>query len=157
MNKYKNINWRIYHSLNWKDYVDYKSEEWKNMPFKEKNSLFQIPTKELQAMYTNELIEASVDCYFARGIGKFSTINSYYEEIYDGFNGFRELTMREDVGTKIIDYYGGLRLQTGASSKAGLTMKKQVQILEYLIIHPRIIVKFRPDELDQLFSKLKEK
>lgn len=31
MNKYKNIDWRIYHSLNWKDYVDYKSEEWKKI------------------------------------------------------------------------------------------------------------------------------
>ena len=157
MNKYKNIDWRIYHSLNWKDYVDYKSEEWQKMPFKEKNSLFQIPTEELQAMSTDELIEVSIDCYFARKIGKFSTIKSYYEENYDGFNGLRELSMREDIGKKIIDYYGGLQLQTGASSPAGLTMKKQIQILEYLIVHPRIIVKYKPDELDQLLSKLKEK
>ncbi len=157
MNKYKNISWRIYHSLNWKDYVDYESEEWKNIPIEEKNSLFQIPTEELKAISTDELIEVSIDCYFARRIGKFSTIDSYYEEIYKGFNGFRELTTRKDVSRKMIDYYKGLNLQAVTSSQAGLPMKKQVQILEYLIVHPMILMWLNPEELAQLLSNLKEK
>ena len=157
INKYKSISWRVYNSLNWKDYVDYKSEEWKNMSFKEKGDLLQIPTIELQTMSTDELIEASIDSYFARGIGKFSTINSYYETIYNCFNGFRELIMRKDVVIKMINHYKVMNLRSESLSQAGLSMKKQVQILEYLIVHPKVLERFTSDQFSQLLSILKEK
>jgi hypothetical protein len=127
------------------------------MPIEQKNSLFQIPAEELKTMSTFELIEASIDCFFARKVGKFSTMGGYYEEIYNNFNGFRELTMRQDAGKKIITYYKDMQLQTEAGSPAGLSIKKQLQILEYLIVHPKILEKLKPEELGQLLSNLKEK
>ncbi len=157
INKYKNTNWRNYNSIAWRSYVDYTSEEWKNMSIKEKKSLFQIPIEELQKMTTDELIEASVECFFSRRIGKFSTMDNYYKEIYDNFNGFRELIMRKDTGRKMIDYYRNKDLAIKTLSKGGLTTKKQVQILEYLIVHPEILVKLKQDELYKLYSYLREK
>ncbi|MBI9072281.1 MAG: hypothetical protein JEY94_11825 [Melioribacteraceae bacterium] len=56
--KFKKINWRVYHSLNATKFVDYESEEWKNMSYEDKDFLLQIPKEELQKMSTKELIEA---------------------------------------------------------------------------------------------------
>ena len=156
-NKYKDLDWHIFHSLNWKDYIDFKSEEWKSMSIEEKKSLFQIPIEELQKMTTDELIEASVDCFFSRRIGKFSNMDSYYKEIYNSFNGFRELIKRKDIGRKIIDYYRNLDPTIRTLSKSGLKMKKQIQILEFLIVYPEILVQLKQDELGKLFLYLREK
>lgn len=155
--KYKDIDWRIYHSLKWKNYVDYRSNEWINMSIEEKKSLLQIPIEELKLMSTDALIQVSIDCYYTRRIGKFSTINSYYDEIYNNFNGFRELTAREDVCQKMIKYYKDLDLHASNTSPAGLTVKEQVQIIEYLLVHPKIFVKLKLGEFDQLFFNLRKK
>jgi hypothetical protein len=155
--KYKRLNWRMFHSLNWRDSVDYQSDDWKNMPIEEKNSLFQIPPDELRAMSTDELIEASIDCYFARRVGKYSTMQRYYKEVHDGFNGFRELTMRQVVGRGLIDYYQRINLQSGVSSPAGLPIKTQIQILEYLIASPEVCGLFKAEELGQLIRVLMQR
>lgn len=155
--KYKKISWRVYHSTNWRDYVDYQSDEWKNMPIEEKDALLQIPIEELKTMSTKELIEASVNCLFARGIGRFSGIDNYYEEIYNKFNGFRELTARNDVCKSIIEYYEIIDLRKEILSTTDSSFKYQVQRLEHLIGHPIILEKFNPVEINQLIFLLKEK
>jgi len=155
--KYRKLDWRLFHSLNWRGVVDYQSEEWKNMPIESKKSLLQIPPGELQSLSIKALIEASIDCFFARKIGKFSIMDRYYEEVYEGFNGFRELVRRDGVGKELIGYYGDMDVASGASSEAGLSMKRQVQILEYLIVHPKILDNLGPAEMNQLLGCLKDK
>ena len=157
INKYKQINWRIYHSANWRDYVDYESEEWKKIPYREKNSLLQIPDEELNTMLTDELIEVSVDCFYARDFVMFASINRYYNSIYTLFNGFREMTQRPDVCEKIIRYYKYLQVDSEILSPAGLTTRDHNKILEYFIVHPEILSKFSPVELHQLLNSLKDK
>jgi len=77
--------------------------------------------------------------------------------MWDITNGFRELTLIEDASGKMIDYYKGMNLNTETSSPAGLSIKEQVQILEYLIVHPKILEMIKQNELGQLLSYLKEK
>jgi hypothetical protein len=127
------------------------------MPIKEKDSLCQIPIEELQTMSTTELVIVLIDCRYARGIGKYSTTDKYYEEIYSNFNGLRELVIREDIGRKMIDYYKDMHIQNEDLSSAGLSMKEQLQTLEYLIVCPKILERFKPEEFDELFSNLKGK
>ncbi len=155
--KYKKINWRIYHSQKWREYVDYKSDEWKNMSIEDKNSLLQIPVDELKTMSTDQLISVSIDCIFARTIGKYSSMDKYYEEVYNSFNGFRELTAREDASIKLINYYKGMNIRAEAPSPAGLTIGRQVQILEYLIGHPKLLGRFNSQQMSTLLADLLNK
>jgi len=105
LEKYRNIDWRIYHWLSFSDYIDIQSEEWKNIPKKEKIALMQIPENELVTMSIKELIEAYTNCAFTRNFFLYNEVNRYYEQLYRGFNGVRELMNREDaaeVGTSRI-------------------------------------------------------
>ncbi len=154
---YENINWRIFHQLNFSDYVDINSEEWKTMPLSEKRELRQIPASELKTMTTKELIKAYLICANTRSFFLFSDIDEYYQQLYKGFNGVDELINRPDVVNEIIQYYIKMDPHNQTFNSAGIEMSFQIQFLEYLIGNPKLISKYNSKELHLLISELVRK
>lgn len=154
---YKNLNWRIFHWLSFSDYIDIQSEDWKNMPFKEKNALLQIPTTEFKIMSTNELLEAYIDCAYTRSFFLFSEVNTYYEKLYRSFNGVPELISRTDVVAEIIKHYTDMDPQLNKISSAGIQMPFQIQFMEYLIGNPNLLEKFNSGQLQIITKELVQK
>jgi uncharacterized protein YihD (DUF1040 family) len=157
MNKYKNINWRIYHQLNFSNYIDINSEEWKNISPKEKKELMQIPENELKTMSTKELIEAYINCAYTRSFFLFSEVDKYYEKLYKGFNGVNELLNRTDATDEIIKYYLTMDPQDNTISIAGIQMPFQIQFVEYLIGNPDMVRKFNTEQLRIITLELVKK
>lgn len=157
LDKYKNINWRIYHQLNFSDYVDINSEEWKNISPKEKKELMQIPKNELKTMSTKELIDAYINCAYTRSFSLFSEVDKYYEKLYRGFNGVNELLNRPDAADEIIKYYITMNPQDNTISTAGIQMPFQIQFIEYLIGNPDLVKKFNSEQLRLIASELVKK
>lgn len=157
LDKYKNIDWRIYHQLNFSDYVDINSEEWKNMPKKEKKALMQIPESELKAMSTKELVEAYLNCAYTRSFFLFSKVDKYYDKLRRGFNGVNELINRPDVTDEIIKYYLNMDPQDNTINSAGIQMPFQIQFIEYLIGNPDLVKKFNSEQLCLIASELVNK
>jgi len=125
---YKNLDWRIFHRLNFSDYVDIKSEEWKNMHPKDKKALLQIPEIELKKMSTNELLQSYIDCAYTRSFFLFNEIDLYYKKLYNSFNGVPELISRQDVVEEIIKQYSKMDAQENKVSPAGIQMPFQIQL-----------------------------
>jgi len=157
MNKYRNINWRIYHQLNFSDYIDINSAEWKSISPKEKKELMQIPENELKTMSTKELIEAYINCAYTRSFFLFSEIDEYYKHLYQGFNGVNELINRRDAVDEITKYYIAMNPQDNAVSTAGIQMPFQIQFIEYLIGSPEIVKKIDSEKLHLIVSELVKK
>lgn len=157
MNKYKNINWRIYHQLNFSDYVDVNSEEWKSISPKEKKALMQIPENELKTMTTKELIEAYINCAYTRSFFLFSEIDKYYQKLYRGFNGVHELLNRSNAVEEIIKYYISMNPRDNTVSYGGIQMPFQIQFIEYLIGNPDLVQKFNSKQLRLIVSELVRK
>lgn len=154
---YKNLDWRIFHKLNFSDYVDIQSEEWKNMHPKDKKALLQIPTTELKTMSTKELLEAYIDCRYTRSFFLFPEVDTYYEKLYRSFNGVRELISRTDVVEEIIKYYADMDPQSNKISPAGIQMPFQIQFIEYLIGDPNLLEKFSYGQLRIIAVELVKK
>jgi hypothetical protein len=157
MSKYKNISWRIYHQLNFSDYVDINSSEWKSISPKEKKELMQIPNNELKAMSTEDLIKAYINCAYTRSFFLFSEVDEYYEQLYQGFNGVGELLNRPDVTNEVIKYYIQMDPQDNTMSASGIQMPFQIQFIEYLIGNPVLVSKFDSEQLRLLTSELVKK
>lgn len=152
--KYKKLNWRVYHWLSFSDSIDIYSEEWKKMPKKEKDQLMQIPSNELNVVTTEELIEAYIDCAFTRNLFLYPQISTYYEQLSRGFNGINELTNRKDFPEKIISFYAKMDPKKDSKSKAGIKTPHQIQFIEYLFGNPEVINIFKADQLKQIVSEL---
>lgn len=157
LEKYKNINWRTYHRLDFSKYVDINSEEWKNMPKTEKKALMQIPDNELKAMSTKELIEAYINCAYTRSFFLFSEVDEYYEQLYKGFNGVSELINRPDAADEIIKYYIKMDPLDNTISTAGIQIPFQIQFIEYLIGNADFLKKISSEQLRLITSELVKK
>ena len=150
--RFKDIGWRVCNSKNWRKYIDYKSDEWKNLSVNEKNELTKINKDELKKMNTRNLIEATIDCRSARRVGLFSEISNYYNSINKTFNGLEELFLREDTIDELINYYASLDLNNSKKSFSGLTIIEQKQIIEYLMAHPVLIERYDVVQSKQLMQ-----
>ena len=117
----------------------------------------QIPEDELLTMPTEKLIQAYIDCAFARNFFLHSSIESYYNELYNSFNGVRELMKREDAFEEIIKFYSSMDSQDSAISAAGLPMRFQIQFVEYLIGNPRLLEGSNHEQLLNLATELIKK
>lgn len=155
--KFKKINWRIYHQLNFSDYVDIHSTEWKSMSIKVKDSLLQIPENELKAMSTKELIEAYINCRFARNFFLWPNVTQYYDELFSAFNGTRELLDRVDAPDELIKYYKNMNPIENTISLSGVPVQFQIQFIEYLIGNPSIVEKINIKQLYLFISELVKK
>jgi len=152
--RYKELNWRVFHWVNFSKYVDINSAEWKNMPLQDKKALMQIPDDELKAMSTRELIDAYVECAFTRNLFLYSEIDVYYDQLYRGFNGVGELMQRKDVVDEVVKYYSAMDPQSSVISPAGIPMRFQMQFMEYLIGNPRMVEKCTIEQQRALVREL---
>jgi hypothetical protein len=120
----------------------------------DKKALMQIPDGELKAMPTRKLIEAYLDCRFTRNLFIYSDIESYYEQLFMGFNGARELVERNDVVEELIKYYAEMDPFDSNVSGAGVPIRFQVRFVEYLIGNPQIFKKVTDGQLRALLAEL---
>ncbi|MCX6151790.1 MAG: hypothetical protein NTX22_14800 [Ignavibacteriales bacterium] len=157
MDKYKNINWRIYHQLNFSDFVDINSEEWKNMSKKEKKELMQIPENELKTMSTKDLIETYINCAYTRSFFLYSDVDKYYEKLKRSFNGVNELLNRQDAVDEILRYYLKMDPKDNTISTGGIQIPFQIQFLEYLIGNPDFVKKISSSQLPLIATELIKK
>ncbi|MFA4920629.1 MAG: hypothetical protein WC611_00670 [Candidatus Neomarinimicrobiota bacterium] len=157
IDKYKNVNWRIYHQLNFTDYIDVNSDEWKNISQMCKKELLQIPKSELKQMSTRELIEAYINCAFTRSFFLYSEVDEYYKQLGRGFNGVNELINRTDVTNEVINYYVSLDPKSNSVSTSGIEAPCQIQFLEYLIGNPGLVERFDLEQLRLVISELIKK
>ena len=131
--RYRNLNWRTYHSLNLADSIDVYSDDWKNISISERAKLFQIPGDELSTMSTEELIQAYTDCLFTRNIIFHNEIEGFYKQLDHGFNGIGELLSRKNAGEGVIAYYLNLDPTDGTISPAGISTMNQIYFIEYFL------------------------
>ena len=154
---YNDINWRIYHQVDFDKYIDVTTEEWKSMSIEEKDKLLQIPETELKTISTEELIETFTSSFYARNFFLHSKIDDYYEKLFISFNAVSELISREDVVSEVIKYYANLNPLEKTYNRSGIQACYQVQFIEYLIGNPNLVIKYRTEDVKVIVSELLKK
>lgn len=151
---YSNVSWEIYHRLDFNQYVDATTDEWKKMAPTKKIALLQIPTNELKNMSTKELLEAHTNSFFVRTFFLHSKIDDYYRQLFTLFNLTNELIEREDIVSEIIQYYSKMNPLEDKYNRSGIQMCYQVQFVEYLIGNPSLVEKYSMEDLTVLINEL---
>jgi len=157
LEQFRSTNWRIFHQLNFADYIDINSNEWKRLSPQEKKSLMQIPENELKSLTTVALIEIHLNSAYTRSFFLFSEVGEYYNQLIHGFNGFNELINRPDVIDEIIKYYISMNPLEKNVNTAGVEMINQIQFIEYLIGSPYLVNKFNNSQLNLIIPELIKK
>lgn len=108
----KSVNNIVYSETNYAKYYSelIESNEWKQV-FKtrtERVEAAQIPEEVLKKMNTDELIEAVIKYPLLCELYAYNEFRTGFEQVYDSYNGIRELLNRDDAGNKLINFYNSL-------------------------------------------------
>lgn len=81
------------------------SEERQNITWEEVKRAEQIPDSILSTVPTEELIQAYVDHRFTGLMFAHDNLQDGFAQVYNDFNGLREILKRKDASRKLIVYY----------------------------------------------------
>lgn len=80
-------------------------EQWKMVKEEEKFDICQIPEDILKKIPTNKLIELCIKFPLFHRVILYDNLITGYNQIKEKFNGFRELSKREDLDREMIRFY----------------------------------------------------
>ena len=120
----------------------------------ERGEKLQLPEEILNGLSTDALIEAVIDYPFFSDVYAFDNVQDGFDIMYDSFNGVRELAMRNDAASVLLDKYSKEPVLTEATSDSDVF---RITDIEILISQDFITDKLSDSEKKQLINVASKK
>ena len=129
--------------------------EWKSTISRvERGEKLQLPEEMLTELSTDALIEAVIDYPFFSDVYAFDNVQDGFDIMYDSFNGVRELSMRNDAATVLLDKYSNEPVLTETTPDSDVF---RITDIEILISQDFITDKLSDTEKKQLINVASKK
>lgn len=97
-------------------YPQITDPQWKLLDCMERIETCQIPSRALNKMSTEELVDAVILCPLRADFFLFDTFGEGFDKVYSEFNGLRALLGKDDVGDCLLSKYRSIDLDDEAKA-----------------------------------------
>lgn len=133
------------------------SPEWEDMSRNERVRACQLSEDFIHNTPTSTLLQAVVDNPFMIDIYAFDTYADGFNHVYNEFPALKELSMRSDLGTSLIDFYQNTPVFDESSLQDADSSVFNLSILEIMIAQPQMTDKLNREDIRILVTLAEEK
>jgi len=135
-------------------------DEWKAISHPKRLKVLNIEQEELKNLSNIQLIGACHDYPYTINIFAFNNYDEGYLNVYNNFNGLRELHRRSNIGEDLVDFYsnmstGGFKVKYMLYNKYFNQLK--LVFFEVLLTKEDILTKFTNNQKQKLVEACVEK
>lgn len=134
--------------------------EWKTNSYAERLKILNVEEETLKNLSNIQLIGACLDFQYTINLYAFNSLDEGYENVFDIFNGLRELHKRNDIGKDLIYFYSKMGLD-GFGGELDIYNENfdltKFTFFEVLLSREEIILKMDQSERGQLVDECVKK